>query len=220
MASSPVAMIARAPTGSTATVVALAPRPDDFDDRTGAVTWVVADPTNPDQVDALGIADYGHVIVVPSKDTLAPHAADARTLVTLLTLRERLRSTGGSVPIVSQMMDARNCDLADAGSADDFVVSDRLVSLMLSQVSQNPRLAEVFDTLLSAAGSEFYVRPASDYVTPNVGIDFYTVVEACTLRGETAIGYRLADGTVVVNPDKRVTRAFADADAIIVLAGS
>jgi hypothetical protein len=105
-------------------------------------------------------------------------------------------------------------------------VSDRLISLMLSQVSENKRLTDVFDELFSASGAEIYLRPASLYVADGAESDFYTVLEAARRRGETAIGFRIDEHArngalsygVSVNPTKSDTRTFAPGDKIIVLA--
>ena len=48
--------------------------------------------------------------------------------------------------------------------ADDFIVSNTLVSLMVSQVAENEHLVKVFDELFSAGGCEIYLKPATDYV--------------------------------------------------------
>ena len=55
----------------------------------------------------------------------------------------------GKLSVVSEMIDVRNRELAEVTRADDFVVSNRLVSLMLSQVSENPDLNAVFAYLQS-----------------------------------------------------------------------
>jgi hypothetical protein len=97
---------------------------------------------------------------------------------------------------------------------------------MLSQVSENKRLTDVFDELFSASGAEIYLRPASLYVADGAESDFYTVLEAARRRGETAIGYRIDEHArssahaygVTVNPTKTDTRTFAPGDKIIVLA--
>ena len=124
------------------------------------------------------------------------------------------------------MLDVRNRTLAEVTRADDFIVSDRLVSLMLSQVSENKQLNAVFDDLFDPEGSEIYLKPAGNYVALGQPVNFYTVVEAARRRGEVAIGYRLrAQATeadkaygVVVNPDKSNKLTFADGDRIIVIA--
>jgi hypothetical protein len=124
------------------------------------------------------------------------------------------------------MLDDRNRQLAEVTKADDFIVSDKLISLMLSQVSENKQLTSVFDTLFSSEGSEIYLRPANLYIESGATVDFYTVLEAARRRGETAIGYRVAADAhsaersygVRVNPRKTDQISFTDRDRIIVLA--
>jgi len=74
--------------------------------------------------------------------------------------------------------------------ADDFVVSNRLVSLMLAQASENQYLAAIFDDLLDEEGSGIYMRPVGDYVAIDQPVTFWTIAESARLRGEVAIGYR------------------------------
>jgi hypothetical protein len=149
--------------------------------------------------------------------------ADAKTLVTLLQLREIVKESGATLNVVSEMLDDRNRRLAEVTQTDDFIVSDHLISLMMAQISEHDLLAGVFDALFGAAGSEIYLRPAEWYVKPGVDVDFYTVVAAALGRQETAVGYMcvandISDAVVVVNPDKAATRSFGPGDRIVVLA--
>ena len=57
--------------------------------------------------------------------------------------------------IVSEMMDLRNRALAQIARADDFIVSDKLVSLMMSQLSENKNLDQVFRVLFSSEGRRY-----------------------------------------------------------------
>ena len=50
------------------------------------------------------------------------------------------------------MLDLRNRALAEVTRADDFIVSDRLVSLLMAQVAENPQLNAVFADLFDAGG--------------------------------------------------------------------
>ena len=86
------------------------------------------------------------------------------------------------VPIVSEMLDDRNRELAEIARADDFIVSDRLVSLMMCQVSENKEYAAVFEELIDPEGSELYLKPADEYVEPGLPLSFYTLVEAARRR--------------------------------------
>jgi ion channel POLLUX/CASTOR len=185
----------------------------------------IGDITSLATLEELDVASYDHIIVM--SDTRLPvQETDAQTLICLLHLRNLAEAAGKNLSIVSEMMDLRNRALAQVAKADDFIVSDKLVSLMLAQLSENKHLDRVFRTLFSADGSEIYIRPARDYIRLDREVDFHTVLEAAAQRGETAIGYRIAaDGTdaskgfgVKVNPNKSERIRFAAADQIVVLA--
>jgi len=190
------------------------------------VTIVRGDPTDRATLDNLDIGSYDHVIVLSEADALGVQEADARTLTTLLHLRRIKDANPRRFSVVSEMADLRNRDLATATRADDFIVSDQLVSLMLSQLSENPALQPVFDDLFDAEGSEIYLKPIEDYVVVGRPLDFYTLVEAGRRRGEVAIGYRIDAQSenaavqygVVVNPIKSQTVTYAPGDKIIVIA--
>jgi hypothetical protein len=110
--------------------------------------------------------------------------------------------------------------------ADDFIVSDNLISLMLSQLSENKELKKVYDVLFEAEGSEIYLKPVSRYVKTGVPVNFYTVVESAAQINESAFGYRISSQAqdsdkafgVYMNPDKSKTVTFSPDDYIIVLA--
>ena len=146
--------------------------------------------------------------------------------MTLLHLRDIASRTDNRFSMVSEMIDLRNRRLAEVTRADDFIVSDRLVSLYLTQLSENKSLHQVFDDIFDAAGSEIYLRPAGEYVATGRAVDFYTVLESARRRGEIAIGYRLrskatdaeAGDGVVVTPPKSRQVTFDSADLVIVLA--
>jgi ion channel POLLUX/CASTOR len=189
-------------------------------------THVVGDPTKRAVLDRLGVENFDHIIVLADKDEPDLQRADSRTLVTLLQLRDMSEVGGFDLNIVSEMLDDTNRELAEVTEADDFIVSDKLIALLLSQVSENRKLTEVFDTLFSSSGSEIYLNPAAEYITPGSTVDFYAVLEAARRRGETAIGYRVAADAhvsaagygVKVNPKKSDQFTLAPADRIIVLA--
>jgi voltage-gated potassium channel Kch len=167
-----------------------------------------------------------HVILLSYSGLFDAQQADARTLVTLLHLRDIASRLERPFSIVSEMMDIRNRELAEVARADDFVVSDKLISLILSQISENKELGAVFSDLFDPEGAEVYLKPAADYVKLDEPLNFYTVVESARRRGEVALGYRLhahADDVtkaygVVLNPDKSAPLAFTEQDRVVVLA--
>ena len=212
--------------GSTVTVVADVDEPKLGTYAGLPVTFTRGDSTSRAVLEGLDVRKFDHIIVLAYKETLDTQRADAKTLITLLHLRDIGERTGVELSVVSEMLDDRNRELAEITKADDFIVSDKLISLMLSQVSENKQLTDVFDTLFSSEGSEIYLRPANLYITPGATVDFYTVLEAARRRGETAIGYRIAADAhnsgkaygVAVNPDKTNRFTLTERDKVIVLA--
>jgi voltage-gated potassium channel Kch len=191
------------------------------------IEYGVIDTTSRQMLDGLNIPGYDHVLVLGYSDLLEAQATDTRTLVTLLHLRKIAEQAGRHISVVSEMVDVRNRELAEVTRADDFVVSNKLVSLMLAQASENERLSAIFDDLLDEAGSEIYMRPIEDYIVIDREATFYTLTEAARRRGEVAIGYAqrrdgIVDarglGGVVVNPAKTRPVKYMPGDKLIVLA--
>jgi hypothetical protein len=176
-------------------------------------------------LEELKAADYDHIIVL-SYAGLDVQTADSKTLVTLLHLRNIAEKDDTPFSIVSEMLDLRNRELAEVAHVDDFIVSDHLVSLMLTQLSENADLFPVFTDIFDPEGSEIYLKPASDYVETGKPLNFYTVVEAARRQGHVAIGYRLVSESaeaaksygVHTNPKKSELVTFTPEDRIIVLA--
>lgn len=193
--------------------------------RNQSITCKVGKITHRLTLEDAHIEAFDHVIVLCYRD-LEPQQADAETLIALLHLRNISDRLNKHISIVSEMLDIKNRDLAQIAKADDFIVSDKLVSLMLSQLSENGDLKKVFDQLFTAEGSEIYLKPIEKYLPVGEETNFYTLVENAAQRGETAIGYKrqsLAHDPVnafgvVVNPCKSERITFSKDDRLIVLA--
>ncbi|WP_049577345.1 CASTOR/POLLUX-related putative ion channel [Nonomuraea sp. SBT364] len=182
------------------------------------------DTTDRYALEALAPGLFQHVIVL-SDDRFTLHHADTRTLMTLLQLRDMQSAMNEHYSIVSEMHDENNRALAEVTEADDIVISDTVIGLLLAQLAENRHLADVFGFLFDSRGSEIYPRPASSYVTPGTEVSFSTVIEAARRRGETAIGYRDAAGRnipphygIVLNPPKPDLVRLSERDSVIVLA--
>ncbi len=183
------------------------------------------DTTDRALLDHLNVAEFDHVIVL-ADTRLEMQAADARTLITLLHLRDIAEKDETPFSVVSEMLDLRNRELAEVARVDDFIVSDHLVSLLMSQLSENGALFDVFADLFDADGSEIYLKPVTDYVLTGQPVSFYTVIEAARQKGETAFGYRILSEQhdagkaygVYTNPVKSREIVFAAGDRVIVLA--
>ncbi len=189
-------------------------------------TILSGDTTDRRLLDSLNLANFDYVIVLADSN-MEVQESDARTLVTLLHLRDILEKyKEAHFIVVSEMLDLRNRQLADVAHVDDFVVSEHLPSLMMSQLSENSELQIVFADLFSHEGSEIYLKPIGNYIETGKPINFYTVVESARRRGEIAIGYRIMTEInnanksygVHTNPKKSEMVRFTPEDKIIVVA--
>jgi hypothetical protein len=122
------------------------------------------------------------------------------------------------------LLDVRDVELASVADPDDFIVSESLTSLMLSQLSENSELSGVFDDLFEPGGAEVNLRPARDYVQTGAPLTFGHAVVAARDRGEIAFGYRkvTSNGSgskveIAVNPNKSASVTFGELDQLVLL---
>jgi voltage-gated potassium channel Kch len=190
------------------------------------LSFIKGNTTHRQTLEKLDFISINHIIILCYSQTGDAQEADSRTLITLLHLRDISEKLGKHFSIVSEMLDIRNKELAEVTKADDFIISNKLVSLMLTQLSENRQLKAVFDDLFDPEGSEIYLKPIKYYVKPGAKLDFYTVSESAARKNETAIGYRICAHAhnaekaygVVINPDKSEKIVFNENDKVIVIA--
>ena len=182
------------------------------------------DITNREVLEGIGLDLVDHVVVFSCMDEHGYQEADSRTLVTLVHLRDIRDKTNDHFTIVSEILDVRNRELLELNQADDFILSERLVSLAMAQISENKELGPLFTEIFQPEGSEIYFKPVTNYVTVDDPLNFFTIVNAALERNETAIGYRQlscandADRNygLVINPKKSDYVDYAETDQIIV----
>ena len=189
------------------------------------INYTRANTADKNVLEEIKMSEYDHLIILSYQDNYEMQQADAKTLITLLHLRNIAESRGLELNVVSEMLDTKNRDLATVTKVDDFIISDNMVSLIISQVAENKYLMKVFEQLFKSEGNEIYLKPAEHYVELEKEVDFYTILESSLRMNEIAIGYRLMKNFqdidnnygIVLNPDKRELVSFTKADLIIVL---
>jgi len=170
------------------------------------------------ELEKLGIGAFDNILLLGCSDDVPAQTADTYTLVTLLHLRSIADRDGIDLNVVSEMIDVRNRRLAEVTRVDDFVVSSRLVSLMLAQAAENPHASAIFAELLSADGAELHLKPVTDFVLPGQMVDFLAITHAVRLAGQVAIGYARRDGPVLLNPEKSLQLDVEPEDRVVVIA--
>lgn len=165
-----------------------------------------------------------HILVLSDK-TLDSDTADEKTLFLLMNLRHRF--VKNNVNITTEMRKAANQRIADNSSVDDFIISDTIVSNMVTQIAKNKDLYAVFDDILDVEGSEVYLEPFRNYIMFNENkreeFNFYEIVKIVTTKSNRIpIGYRRTDengvSKIVLNPSKRLIFDIGPNDQVIVVA--
>ncbi|MFN0050396.1 MAG: CASTOR/POLLUX-related putative ion channel, partial [Cytophagales bacterium] len=174
----------------------------------------------------LDLEYYNYIIIVSYSDIYGMQEADAITLITLMHIRDIGEKYNKRFNIVSEILDMKNRALADISKADDFIISDQIISLVLAQLSENNELSHIFEELFDATGYEVYLKPASNYAFAGEPTDFYQISEVALSKREIPIGYRinsLSDDHaklygIKLNPNKSEKVIFGNEDKIILIA--
>ena len=170
---------------------------------------------------------YNEVIILGYRNAISEAEADAQTMLTMLQMNQLFEADGNGVDptrLVAEILDSRKAELARVAAVDDLVVSDNLAALLISQVSENPALAPVFDDLFDADGAAINVKPIEHYVPVGKKTAYAELVAIAAAHGESAIGYRVvaesandASTGVRLNPAKTTEFTPAKGDSLIVI---
>lgn len=172
---------------------------------------------------SLDVPSYDAVITLADESNADD--PDARSIMVLLLLTDILdASVARRVHVVSELHDPRNRDLVARTVAREIIVSPEIVSMQLSQISQQRVLDCIYRELLSAGGTEICLKPASRYVRLDTPCSFNDLQYSAQAKMEVALGVRIAAGesggahAVQLNPDRAATWRFRPEDDVIVLA--
>lgn len=188
------------------------------------VTCIKGDINDRATLNKINFEYYDDIIINSYSDLYETQEADAITLITLMHVRDIAEKLGRKFSIVSEMLDVKNRALADTTRADDFIVSDRIISLVLAQLSENSELAAIFEDIFDSDGNEIYIKPATNYAKENTEVDFYEISDVASQKKEIAIGYRIMSNIndpnsfgIVLNPPKSEKIKFTSEDKVIVI---
>jgi hypothetical protein len=135
-----------------------------------AVRVVDLDPLDGQQLASVDPLSYDVIIVLPQRpeDALDAERVDAETIIVLLHLRKLLREAGDAdrsvdTQLITEVLDSSNQALISRAGVNDFIISNRMVSMMFAQISEEPGIQDVYDDLFQEDGSEIYIKPAHLY---------------------------------------------------------
>ena len=131
---------------------------------------------------------------------------DAQVLVKIAAAKNAGRSRNKEILIVAEFLDPRNAELAKIVDVNIFVVSTKLASFYLVQVSNVPARKEIFDDLLGSGGDDLCIRPLDYYLEKGSipqTISFEQIMRLTRECGDLAIGYvenKSGNDKVILNP--------------------
>lgn len=170
---------------------------------------------------------YNNILILSQDpDTRDLDRIDSDTLIILLLLRERM-DEGSESKIITQVLNTENQNLINQTTVDDFIISNKLITMILAQLSEEPKLKLLYDDLFSEEGSEIYVKPASLYFTEfPQKIRFVDAILIAQKRDEICLGIRKGSLTkdmkqnfgVRLNLPKDEAITIEESDFLVVLA--
>lgn len=179
-------------------------------------------------VSAMDPFSYDNIIILSQyTNEMSADKIDSDTLVILLILRKLKEDSPESrSKIITQVLNSENQDIILQTNVDDFIISNKLITMILAQLSEEPLIKVLYDDLFSEDGSEIYVKPAKLYFDrfPQE-IRFVDVINQAFKRDEICLGYRSgklsndaeANFGVKLNPAKDEVLHITEDDFLVVL---
>ena len=175
--------------------------------------------------------NYDNIIILASTaDNLDAQQVDSGNIVSLLLLRSIFKEFGmleGKTKLITEILDSQNYPLVARAGVKDVIISNRLVSMIVAQISECKRIKRVYDDIFQEEGSEIYLKPASLYFDQfPIDVTFADLISIAQARGEVCIGLKIKDDEanskrnngVRLIPDKNKHFTLKPVDSLVVLA--
>ncbi len=187
-----------------------------IDSRRVVVTHREGDPTSLSDLREMKPGGYDNVVILGSDWVETQEESDARTIVAHLVLRNVLDEGTHKPEILVDLMDFDNVALFEDCDTE-VLVTPMIASHVLAQVALRREVNVVYEELFAAGGAEIFFRRVSDYDIAGKNVNFGEIKEMSACRGEIALGIRLQNGGVVLNPARDEPYMLSESDDLIVL---
>ena len=180
------------------------------------VRHIEASYTLPGVLERLDPRRYDNIVLLASERLADEEKADATTVLAYLMLRGLLPREAPCPRVFVELLEAENLFLFDR-NREDVIVRPLVVSYLLSQVALRRELGSIFTELSRPWGAQIALQPAEDYLATNGPVRFGDIDRAAASRGEIALGFRLTEGGLVLNPERDTDWVLAAGDEVVVL---
>ena len=196
------------------------------------ITLIDKDPLQRETLLASEPSQRDNIIILNGGDDEIGDAneSDAQTILILLLLRkifEEFPDATVNTRLITEVMDSSNQDLISQAGVKDFIISNRFISMLIAQMSEEARIKEVYDILFSEDGSEIYLKPISLYFDEiPEAVTYADCMAMAQKREEVCLGIKI-DADVLdaernfgvkLIPEKGTVYNFKPEDCLVVLA--
>lgn len=195
------------------------------------IRLVEGDPLSHEGLAAIKPDRYDNIVILSQgKIGDDDETTESETIVILLLLRSLLskRPSDERKPkLVTEVLDSENQPLIARAGVRDIVISNRFISMLLAQISEDPDIKRVYDDLFDEEGSEIYIKPMTLYSDSlPAQVRFADLIQLAQKRGETCLGVKIQsleddldqNFGVLLNPPKEQQFALTAEDSLVVLA--
>ena len=194
------------------------------------------------QKDCLSIEDllsvkpfeYDNIIILAGSESGEEHVdaarVDSENIVALLLLRRifsQYPAESGNTKLITEILDSQNDALVAKAGVQDVIISNRLVSMIMAQISESRDIEKVYDDIFQEGGSEIYLKPANLYFDSlPIQVSFADMMAIAQQRSEVCIGVKIkllendkeSNNGITLIPEKNTIYDLQANDSLVVLA--
>ena len=178
--------------------------------------------------------EYDNIIILAGAgaEDAAIDAArvDSENIVALLLLRRifsQYPKESANTKLITEILDSQNDALVARAGVQDVIISNRLVSMIMAQISESRDIEKVYDDIFQEDGSEIYLKPASLYFDSlPAEVSFADLMGLAQKRDEICFGVKVKslegikedNNGVSLIPEKNTRFNLQPEDSLVVLA--
>ena len=148
--------------------------------------------------------DFDIVLILGYDDYYSADVSDTYSMMKNLAVKKILenKKTSSSTRIILQLNDGSKKDLISTNQESEFIVSDLLSALLITQLADNPKLWYVFEELFSNEGLKININHSDAYdPIKKEEISVEDLLILALKKDETLIGY-VENNQCYLNPNK------------------
>ena len=183
----------------------------------------------PDEIRAVRPERFDRIMLLSPSFIDDPLVADAETVMAYVLVERDLQAHGpdGGVPAVIELNDEDNQPLLDLYEGCDVIVTQEIISHLLSQVAVRRALAWIYEELFTYGGTDVQLRPFSALFTGEDldALSFDDIQTTCLRKGLICVGVVLEEATgpfapgTHLNPEKAAPFSPRPQDQLVVFEG-